>query len=73
MFDVPHLYFVSKAATHKLSPQPSVPFNVTQARDLAKHQVSGAYSETNFGVTWTLVVAYNDRQARETGLVNLAP
>lgn len=72
-FHVPSLFFVSKATTVKLSPQPTIPFCVVQARAAALKSVNGAYNEGNFNVTWTLVVAYDEKSAKEVGTANLAP
>lgn len=72
-FHVPSLYFVSKNATVKVSPQPSIPFDTVEARDLALKGVNGAYTPGNFNVTWTLVVAYDDKTAGQKGIANLAP
>lgn len=70
-FHVPKLFFVSKAATIELSPQPSIPFDVEMGRALALTQVSKSYTSANFGSAWTLSVAMNANDAQRVGLVNL--
>lgn len=72
-FSYPKLYFVSKASTVELTPQPSIPFDVISGRTLALSQVSPAYTEANFNQTWTLVVAANEKDAARVGAVNLQP
>lgn len=73
LFSYPKLYFVSKASTIELSPQPSIPFDVVSARQLALAQVNPEYTETNFNKTWTLAVATSERDAQHVGLANLTP
>lgn len=68
---LPKLYFVSKASTVELSPQPTLPFDVAQGRKLALSQVSTSYNDANFGTAWTLAVALNATDAQRVGLANL--
>jgi hypothetical protein len=70
-FKVPKLYFVSKASTIALNPQPSIPFDVVQARTLALSQVAPSYTAANFGTAWTLAVAYEESDAQSCGAANL--
>lgn len=70
-FKIPKLFFVAKASTIELSPQPTLPFDVAEGRALALTQVSSSYTQANFGSAWTLAVALNGADAQRVGLVNL--
>ncbi len=70
---IPKIYFVSRASTVALSPQPSIPCNVSSICALTAQQVSASYTKANLGSTWTFAVADNETDAQRIGLVDLTP